>query len=418
MDKKLRSSPKVSVIIPSYNYAQYLVHSLESVLSQEFKDFEVIVVDDGSTDNTRELVASYDDPRVRYIFQENKGMAETRNTGIRAAKGKLIALLDADDRWLPHKLTKQVNLFDQALDLDFVFGESEMIDEKGDVTGVIKLQKALPYPTLYENLLGKNIIPGSASSVMISKACFEEVGLFDHACGGLADLDMWRRVTKDHPCQGIPEILTQIRVHQASVTYAKRAYMAEGMIACILRATAEVGQEERYQVALKFAQKRMYTHACWYFLMDAVQDYRTHANESEIVNCDHAFGAWMNIPDMPVGLSNLDLWYGKMIESMCVFFSSDLKEIQFQLDGVEVLCRTLQRYEYIDVKKGNENRKRGNSIVLFNNSKRLYSLKPWLARKYAILALINSPVLLQNHDWLKVLLGKNVIRVLGRFRSN
>ncbi len=108
--------PKVSVIIPTYNRAHFLCEALDSALSQTFKDFEIIIVDDGSTDNTKQVLEKYGS-RIYYIYQENKGRAEARNTGIRRAKGEHIAFLDDDDIWLPNKLEKQVFFLDARPDI-------------------------------------------------------------------------------------------------------------------------------------------------------------------------------------------------------------------------------------------------------------------------------------------------------------
>lgn len=96
--------PEVSVIIPCYNHGHYLPHAVNSVLAQTFTDWEAIIVDDGSTDNTREVAAQFTDERVRYVHQENRGLSGARNTGIRAAQGAYLAFLDADDEWEPRFL--------------------------------------------------------------------------------------------------------------------------------------------------------------------------------------------------------------------------------------------------------------------------------------------------------------------------
>ena len=98
---------KVSVIIPTYNRAEYVTHAIDSVLAQTYTDYEIIVVDDGSADNTKDVLLPYMD-RIRYIYQENAGLSAARNTGIKAAKGDWIAFLDSDDEWLPGKLAVQM----------------------------------------------------------------------------------------------------------------------------------------------------------------------------------------------------------------------------------------------------------------------------------------------------------------------
>ena len=107
--------PKVSVVIPTHNRAGFLQAAIQSVLNQTFQDFEIIVVDDASEDQTTEIVRSFSDPRIRYMRHEsNKGQGASRNDGIRQASGEYIALLDDDDEWLPEKLAKQVALLDSS----------------------------------------------------------------------------------------------------------------------------------------------------------------------------------------------------------------------------------------------------------------------------------------------------------------
>ena len=108
-------TPKVSVIIPTYNRAHLVGRAIRSVLNQTYQDFEIIVVDDGSTDNTEEVVKSFNDPRIRYIRHEkNRGGSAACNTGIRAARGEYIAFQDSDDEWLPEKLEKQMQVFENT----------------------------------------------------------------------------------------------------------------------------------------------------------------------------------------------------------------------------------------------------------------------------------------------------------------
>ena len=103
--------PKVSVIIPTYQYDSFIGEAIDSVLAQTYKDYELIVVDDGSIDRTREIISKYGS-NINYIYQENKGLAAARNTGIRATKGEYLSFLDADDAWLPNKLEVEVEFLD------------------------------------------------------------------------------------------------------------------------------------------------------------------------------------------------------------------------------------------------------------------------------------------------------------------
>nr|WP_256498773.1 glycosyltransferase family A protein [Chroococcidiopsis sp. CCNUC1] len=119
--KKLSDMPKVSVIIPAYNAMKYLPATLGSLLSQTFDDFEAIVVNDGSFDETEKWVSQIEDPRVKLICQQNKGLAGARNTGINQATGEYIAFLDADDLWEPSKLEKQVAVLEENPEVGLVY---------------------------------------------------------------------------------------------------------------------------------------------------------------------------------------------------------------------------------------------------------------------------------------------------------
>jgi glycosyltransferase involved in cell wall biosynthesis len=119
-DTAPHAPPKVSVLIATYNRARMLGAAIDSVLAQSYQDFELIVVDDGSTDGTRELVARRYGSAVRYIYQENRGRSEARNTGIKAARGDFFAFLDSDDAWLPEKLARQVRLLEQRPQIGIV----------------------------------------------------------------------------------------------------------------------------------------------------------------------------------------------------------------------------------------------------------------------------------------------------------
>ena len=123
--------PEISVIIPTFNYGKYIERAIDSILTQTYQDFEIIVVDDGSTDNTKEIIRSKKSDKIRYFYQENKGAPAARNKGIVESKGKYIAFLDADDEWLPTKLEKQVDKFQKSSNkVALIYGWARIIDEK------------------------------------------------------------------------------------------------------------------------------------------------------------------------------------------------------------------------------------------------------------------------------------------------
>ena len=126
------SSPRVSVIIPTFNRAAMLRDAIDSVLNQTFEDYEIIVVDDGSTDNTRETISKFNSPKITYIYQENRGRSIARNIALSRARGEFIAFLDSDDIFLPYKLEKQINAMEIQKDYGLVYSAAIVAGDKGN----------------------------------------------------------------------------------------------------------------------------------------------------------------------------------------------------------------------------------------------------------------------------------------------
>ncbi|MDZ7288429.1 MAG: glycosyltransferase [candidate division KSB1 bacterium] len=192
----------ISVIIPTFNRATFLREAIDSVLAQTEQDFELIVVDDGSTDQTRELIAEYGG-RVRYLYQSNRGVSAARNLGIRHATGKLIAFLDSDDLWLPKKLARQVKWL--------AAHPSTMLCHTDEIwirRGVRVNQKKIHAKSggwIYPMCLPRCII--SPSSVVMRRELFDVVGVFDEQLPVCEDYDLWLRVTPRLEVGFIPEPL-------------------------------------------------------------------------------------------------------------------------------------------------------------------------------------------------------------------
>lgn len=209
--------PTVSVVIPTYNRADLLEEALRSGLQQTYQDFEVIIVDDGSTDHTRERVAGFQsDPRVRYIYQENRGPSAARNTGIRASQGSYVALLDSDDIWLPDKLQKQMSLMTADDRVDVVYCDFRFVDLAGNLLP-LRYSRPASRGTLYEDLMYGNVLTGSDSAVLVRARCFAEVGLFDESLPALEDQDLWRRMALAHHFVYLDEVLLYIRWHASNI---------------------------------------------------------------------------------------------------------------------------------------------------------------------------------------------------------
>lgn len=224
--------PKFSVVIPAYNVKDYIADCLNSVLAQSEPDFEVIVVDDGSTDDTAQIVSTFDDPRIRLVCRENGGLAAARNTGIGAACGELVAFLDADDRWCPEKLAAHRQVFDQDPQVSVSYDLSAFIDINGHRTGLCMAQTKKPLT--HEALLLKNYL-GNGSTSVVRANVLAQTGGFDQDLKRFVDHELWVRLTaQGHRFQQIPHRLTEYRVHSNSFT-ADTDRMLQGLEAFLTK---------------------------------------------------------------------------------------------------------------------------------------------------------------------------------------
>ena len=188
------NSPEVSVIIPTYNRGWILKEAIDSVLAQDFRDFELIVVDDGSTDDTGQILEAYGQDMTVYR-QANMGVSAARNRGIAAATGRLIAFLDSDDLWLPRKLSSQIDFFNS--NPDAVINQTEEIWIRNGVRVNPKTRHHKISGMIFERSLGLCLV--SPSAVMMRRSLFDEVGLFDEDLPACEDYDLWLRISWRYP---------------------------------------------------------------------------------------------------------------------------------------------------------------------------------------------------------------------------
>ncbi|WLE96828.1 MAG: glycosyltransferase family 2 protein [Candidatus Electrothrix communis] len=206
-------NPTVSVVITCYNYGKFIEDCLKSVQQQIYQNFEVIIVDDGSTDNSEKMIRPFlKDERFRYIWQKNGGHANAKNCGVRECQGKFIAFLDADDLWLPEKLAKQIPLFSDK-SVGVVYSRIACIDQEGKPR--IK-KKALGFPSprrgrMTDCLIYDNVIP--FSSAVVRSECFTSLGVFfDESLPMGTDWDIWLRFSMKYKFDYCEEKLTRYRV--------------------------------------------------------------------------------------------------------------------------------------------------------------------------------------------------------------
>lgn len=187
----VHNSPTFSVIIDTYNQAQFIHKTISSVLEQTYQDFEIIVVDDGSTDDTGSVVKTFTDPRLKYIYQENAGQANTLNIGIKNSSGKYIAFLDGDDFFLPHRLEAHIQILEERPEIGLVASGYVYVDETGQITHENQAWQDTPQLDLETWLF---YCPTAPSAVSVRRNWLEKVGGFDEnlPCG--IDYDLWIRL--------------------------------------------------------------------------------------------------------------------------------------------------------------------------------------------------------------------------------
>ena len=209
--------PRVSVIIPTHNRSRLLGAAVASVLRQSFQDFEIIIVDDASTDGTEAFVRALADERIRYLkHSTHRNVSAARNTGVLGSRGELLAFLDDDDEWLPSKLERQLNVLDEcALVVGGVYTGFAMVDRTtGNVMGTIVPSKG---GHILHELCRHNCI-GTASTMVLRRKCLEEVGLFDETVDYGEEYDMWIRLARRFEFTYLEEPLVRYSVHPAQLS--------------------------------------------------------------------------------------------------------------------------------------------------------------------------------------------------------
>jgi glycosyltransferase involved in cell wall biosynthesis len=204
--------PKVSVVIPAYNAAKFISAAIDSVLSQSYRDFEVIVIDDGSTDETAKILRQYEGRIWWLSLPQNAGQTRATNHGIRMATGEYLTYLDADDVYVPSKLEVQVKYLDEHLEVDAVYGDRYYVTPKG--TSIIRSR-----PIDKFLLLQRCYVP--RPTVMHRRSCLEMVGWFDDKINGSEDWDMWVRMSECCNMAYINQPFFEYRIHGTNDSFIR-----------------------------------------------------------------------------------------------------------------------------------------------------------------------------------------------------
>lgn len=215
-DEFLLNKPLVSVVIPNYNYARYLTETLQSVIQQTYQNIEVIVVDDGSTDNSIEVIEALakEDPRIKLVAKKNGGLSSARNAGIRNCSGDYIAFLDSDDKWEPGKISSQIKAL-KVFSCDVVFSDykfyrNDVLENRPEFEFKERLSVT--------DFIGSNPVLGSASSILMKKEVVAKTGFFDENLNSVEDLDYWTRIAiNGFSFQFVNEKDVILRLHPVSM---------------------------------------------------------------------------------------------------------------------------------------------------------------------------------------------------------
>jgi glycosyltransferase involved in cell wall biosynthesis len=207
--------PKVSVIIPTYNRADFIEDAVESVLCQTYKDYEIIIVDDGSTDSTKDVLQKFHN-KIRYIYKNNGGEASARNTGIKHAQGEYIAFLDSDDLWLPKRLKFGVQALDFNKNIGLFFSDCNRVFN-GKKASKTYFDDYKPYSGfIFRQLYMQDFIP--TLTVILRTECFRKVGIFSEDLTLCTDYDMWLRISACFKIDHTKMPLAILRSHSKSIS--------------------------------------------------------------------------------------------------------------------------------------------------------------------------------------------------------
>ncbi len=209
----------ITVLLPAYNTGKYLREAVDSVLAQTYTNFELLIINDGSTDDTDEILKSYTDPRINTITQQNKGLITTLNEGVIAAKGDIIARMDADDICMPDRLEKQIDFLNRNEEYVLVGSEGNIMDKDGKY-----LMPLIPVGHSHEEILAKIDVkvPFIHPSVMFRKAAVIKAGLYPKNALDFEDHLLWKNLLAVGKVCNLPEKLMKVRFNPESVTIDER----------------------------------------------------------------------------------------------------------------------------------------------------------------------------------------------------
>jgi len=223
----------VSIIIPTYNYGHFLVKCIDSVLNQTYSNIEIILVDDGSTDNTNEIIHTKYKNKVKYIYQENKGASVARNKGIDIARGEYLSFLDADDFFIPTSIEDRLNILQNNKEIGWVYSKWQYVDTEGNIIEKASQNASFAYNKRLRGNIFINMLSGTlinTSAVLIKRSCVEDAGGFDERLPAFQDYDFWLRVSHRHLVEYLDKVTVYMTVHRRSISSTQPPYPARAII--------------------------------------------------------------------------------------------------------------------------------------------------------------------------------------------
>lgn len=282
---------QVSIIIPTYNRARLLLRALQSVAAQTFQDYELIIVDDGSTDDTRQVVDAIGNARIRYIWQENQERSAARNRGLAESRGAYVTFLDSDDEFLLDKLTMQVQELETRPELGMVIGGRLLVDTEGAVTQEIK-----PWEQYSEAELAKNLRiwlmegPACIGAELVRREWLEKIGGFDQELVRMEDVDLWFRLAKAG-CRAGWVHMPVVKEHFHPLNSPNEVFLArDSFLKYLEKAYADVDLAQRVGITKDQAKAEVYCYAaCREYAADQID--KAQADLSRACQLDPSISA-------------------------------------------------------------------------------------------------------------------------------
>ena len=305
--------PKVSVIIPTYNREEFIVETINSVLNQTYKDFEVIVVDDGSTDNTKQKLEPFKS-KIKLIEQPNSERAVARNNGVKNSSGEYIAFLDSDDIWIKDKLEKQVKLLDSKPDVILTYGQSLRINEHGQKIKIAKRQLKGFSGEVFENLLMRNFVV--SATPMIKKEYFEKTTGFQTKYIPYEDWEFWLRFSLLGKFYFLNQPFSYYRIHKNQSVKLVQAEKIEKVTSLLLEDSFKLKEniDEVKKQSLGLANLRF---CYWYILANQFEKAKEKLKKAKELNPNlffdprwHGLNLLSNFPALiKIGVFDLEQYH-------------------------------------------------------------------------------------------------------------